>query len=669
MTGSTADTIKCLVWDLDNTLWRGTLLEGDDVAVDEEIRQVVVELDARGILQSVCSRNDHDPAWERLVRLGLAEYFVAARIGWGRKSDAIREIAEELQFALHTIAFVDDQPAERAEVEMRLPAVRCYDAAIATTLPSLPDFTPAVVTEDARRRRLMYQTSVRREQARVEHTGTDDEFVRTLQVVLTIARADDASLTRVEELTLRTSQMNATGVHYSQDDLRALVADPDHEVLVATLADRFGPHGAVGVLLLHRRPGVWHLKLLATSCRVVSLGAGSAILRWLINEAYRAGVHLVADFRATDRNRMMEIAYRFAGFTASECGSCAAAIAAAADIQRLHLVPVPAEINTMTIEAPGLAVPGAATETATHECYGFRVECEYDPAAARMVRDFFGPPVDATTPLSASGAEVRLVIEISDELPAETVAPPHNPTVMMADPVVIDAGSSRAVLDPAAGRATLTLGRGDVDDQVVWGRWILERLFLYLVGRSARHYPLHAGAVEIDGHSAVLTAEGGVGKSTFTFWAVHRGARLIGEDIMVRHLDDKSGVLWGYPHAVYLSPDIVARAPELADADARPIDGGQKARIVVPEHLPVGSMTRPSALVFLVRGDAEPRTVDLDEAIARCRGDFSVGKEGGPLEQEVEADLRRLLTDVRLFEFSVGDLDDSFDRLRRELAR
>ncbi|MEV0455757.1 HAD-IIIC family phosphatase [Catellatospora methionotrophica] len=668
MTGTTVDTVKCLVWDLDNTLWRGTLLEGDDVTVAQEIRQVVLDLDARGILQSVCSRNDHDPAWERLEQLGLAEYFVVPRIGWGRKSDAIREIAKELQFALHTMAFVDDSPVERAEVSLRLPEVRCYDAAIAATLPALPDFTPAAVTEDARRRRLMYQTSARRDQARLEHTGSDDEFVRTLAVVLTVTRADDASLARVEELTLRTSQMNATGVHYSQDELRALVADPDHEVLVATLADRFGPHGAIGVLLLHRLPGTWHLKLLATSCRVVSLGAGSTILRWLINEADRAGAHLVADFRATDRNRIMEVAYRFAGFTGSDCDGCAAAIAAQDDIQHLHLVPTPSEITTMTIEAPDLAVAAHAA-TATHECYGFRVECTYDPAAGRMVRDFFGPPVDTTTPLAASGAVVRLAIVISDELPAETVAPPHNPTVMMADPVVIDAGSSRAVLDPAGGHATLTLGRADVDNQVVWGRWILERLFLYLVGRSPRHYPLHAGAVEIEGRSVVLTAEGGVGKSTFTFWALHRGARLIGEDIMVRHLDDKPGTLWGYPRAVYLSPDIVARAPELADADARPIDGGVKARIVLPAGLPVGSVTRPSALVFLVRGDAEPRAVELDEAIARCRDDFSVGKEGGPLEQEVEADLRRLLADVRLFEFSVDDLDDSFDRLRRELGR
>jgi methoxymalonate biosynthesis protein len=115
--------------------------------------------------------------------------------------------------------------------------------------------------------------------------------------------------------------MNATGVHYCATTLRGLLADPRYEVLVVTLTDRFGPHGAVGILLLEKYPAwkkhprVWHLKLLTTSCRVISFGVGSTILNWLINQAALAHAHLVADFRDTDRNRIMEIAYRFAGFS------------------------------------------------------------------------------------------------------------------------------------------------------------------------------------------------------------------------------------------------------------------------------------------------------------------------------------------------------------------
>ena len=351
--------VKCLVWDLDNTLWQGTLLEDADVRLPDEVRAVVVELDSRGILQSVASKNDHDLAWKRLEELGLAEYFLVPQISWGRKSDAVTTIAKELQFALTTIAFVDDTPTERAEVAYHVPEVRCYTEQDVLSLLDRPEFSPGTVTEDARRRREMYQANARRTVEKDSFNGPDEDFLRSLDLVMEIKRADQQDLTRVEELTLRTSQMNATGVHYPDSALRGLLADPDHEVLTITLTDRFGPHGAVGVLLLERHPGVWHLKLLATSCRVVTFGAGSVLLNWLVDQAARAGVHLAADFRPTDRNRMMEIAYRFAGFTQDPC-ACLSGIAGhndGGDIQCLHLVTARREgPTTMRLVSPELSV-------------------------------------------------------------------------------------------------------------------------------------------------------------------------------------------------------------------------------------------------------------------------------------------------------------------------
>lgn len=348
--------VKCLVWDLDNTLWTGTLLEDPDVAVSGVTRDVIAQLDARGVLHSIASRNDFDLAWQRLEALRLAEYFVHPQIGWGRKSDSVRQIAGELNFALGTVAFIDDMPSERAEVVSRLPDVRCYPADQAASLTGLPEFSPAVVTVDARRRRQMYQANFHREAERESFAGPDEDFLRSLELVTDIARADERSLSRVEELTLRTSQMNATGVHYPDTVLRALLADPHHEILTVTMADRFGPHGAVGVLLLEYHRAVWHLKLLATSCRVVSFGAGTVILNWLIDEAARAGAHLAADFRPTERNRMMDIAYRFAGFADEPC-ECLAALGAAEsdEVRRMHLTagPRPAP-TTMRLVAPNL---------------------------------------------------------------------------------------------------------------------------------------------------------------------------------------------------------------------------------------------------------------------------------------------------------------------------
>ncbi|MEU7258596.1 HAD-IIIC family phosphatase [Streptomyces rimosus] len=356
-TGETRPAVKCLVWDLDNTLWQGTLLENDELRLRPGVLKTLRALDERGILQSVASRNDHADAWPRLEALGVAEYFVLPHIGWGRKSDAVRTVAEQLNFAQNTIAFIDDQHTERAEVAYHLPDVRCYDAAEAAGLPDLTDFAPTVTT-DARRRRAMYQEKFRREAAQSEFNGPDEDFLRSLDMRMRITRADADDLARVEELTLRTSQMNATGVHYSDADLRALLTDPDHEVLVTTVEDRFGSHGAVGVALLERQPASWRLKLLATSCRVVNFGIGTHVLRWIADQAALADVHLEADFRRTERNRIMEVAYRFAGFNSKPC-ACqdgrAADPDAPADVQRLHLVPQrQAAPTTLTATGPVL---------------------------------------------------------------------------------------------------------------------------------------------------------------------------------------------------------------------------------------------------------------------------------------------------------------------------
>lgn len=355
-------TVKCLVWDLDNTLWDGTLLEDERVTLTESVREVVRTLDSRGILQSIASKNDHDLAWQRLEELGIAEYFVCPKIGWGPKSESVREIAEQLRFAQGTIAFIDDQPTERAEVSYHLPEVRCYRAEDRLGLVDLPEFTPAKITVDSARRRQMYQANFAREREQREFKGPDEEFLKSLNLVMRIGRASDEEISRVEELTLRTSQMNATGVHYSDATLRSLLDDPGHEVLTATMSDRFGPHGAIGVVLLQVHPSVWHLKLLATSCRVVAFGAGATILNWLSDQAARAGVHLVADFRRTERNRMMEVAYRFAGFEPASC-ACQSELDVAGrdeDIQTLHLVPTRhAPPTTMELSAPDLAAEHA----------------------------------------------------------------------------------------------------------------------------------------------------------------------------------------------------------------------------------------------------------------------------------------------------------------------
>ncbi|MFC4376078.1 HAD-IIIC family phosphatase [Nocardia halotolerans] len=360
--------VKCLVWDLDNTLWEGTLLEGGAGTPFETVRRTIETLDRRGILNSIASKNDYDLAWQRLEEAGLAEYFVIPKIGWWPKSRSVREIAEALKFAPAAVAFVDDQPAERAEVQFHLPEVRCYTAEQVATLTTLSEFTPATATVDSRQRRQMYQAGFRRDAERDGFDGPDHSFLRTLELELRIERASEADLARVEELTARTTQMNTTGVHYPAPTLRGLLDDPRYEVLVATLSDRFGPYGAIGIVLLEKFDTVWHLELFATSCRVVSIGVGGAILDWLSTQAARNNVHLIADFRATDRNRIMEVTYRFAGYTDDPCDCRAELATDGQSLTRLHLLPAVHEPpTTLRLSSVPLSPVQLSATDGTHQ--------------------------------------------------------------------------------------------------------------------------------------------------------------------------------------------------------------------------------------------------------------------------------------------------------------
>lgn len=308
------DPVKCVVWDLDNTLWDGVLLEDPCVRARPEVIEVLRTLDGRGILHSIASRNDAAAAQAKLAELGIEDLFLCPQINWGSKSESITAIARRLNLAPDSFAFVDDQPFERAEVGARLPAVRCFDATAATGLPALPAFRPLSITEESRQRRHLYRASVERDQAAEEFTGSDEDFLSTLDMVFTITLASPEDLRRAEELTVRTHQLNTTGRTYSYAELDALRRADDHLLLLAELTDRFGSYGKIGLALVEKGSRDWRVKLLLMSCRVMSRGVGMVLLNEIRRLAVDAGVRLLADFVANDRNRMMYVTYRMSGF-------------------------------------------------------------------------------------------------------------------------------------------------------------------------------------------------------------------------------------------------------------------------------------------------------------------------------------------------------------------
>jgi FkbH-like protein len=306
--------IKCLVWDLDNTLWKGTLIEDKQVFLDPIAVELIKTLDERGILQSIASKNDADLAMKKLAEFGLEEYFLYPQIHWDPKSGSIQTIAKEINIGIDTIAFIDDQAFEREEVNFHHPEVLTIDTAQISSVADMPEMIPRFITDDSRIRRQMYQSDIRRKEIEDSYTGAQDEFLETLDMELTISKAKTEDLRRAEELTQRTNQLNTTAYTYDYDELDFFSTSPDHLLLVAGLTDKYGTYGKIGSVLIEKKQDLWSIKLLLMSCRVMSRGVGTVIISYIRKLAAQNKVRLVAEFVSNDRNRMMYMTYKFNQF-------------------------------------------------------------------------------------------------------------------------------------------------------------------------------------------------------------------------------------------------------------------------------------------------------------------------------------------------------------------
>lgn len=306
--------IKCVVWDLDNTIWDGILLEDQHVTLRPGVLETLETLDRRGILLSIASRNDHETALRKLEEFGLKHYFLYPQINWNTKSSSVRAIAKSLNISTDTFAFVDDQPFEREEVGFEIPDVLCIDAVKVAEMCAMPEMMPRFITEDSHQRRQLYLSDIERNTAEKEFIGSSERFLASLNMVFTIASAQEEDLRRAEELTVRTHQLNTTGYTYSYEELNAFRHSKSHKLLISGLEDKYGTYGKIGLTLVECQEDTWSVKLLLMSCRVMSRGVGSIMMNYLMSQAKAANVRLLAEFMPNDRNRMMYVTYKFGGF-------------------------------------------------------------------------------------------------------------------------------------------------------------------------------------------------------------------------------------------------------------------------------------------------------------------------------------------------------------------
>ena len=306
---------KLVVWDLDNTLWPGTLLEGDVPDVPNERRAVVSKLDELGILQSIASRNDPDHALEHLRRLNLSEMFLHPQIGWNAKSKSIATITQRLNIGFNSVLFIDDDPFEREEVTQTFPEVRTIAPSQIEEFISELSLAAPGATIESRKRREMYLADAQREAAESAFEGPKHGFLASLKMKVTIDHATEADLDRAEELLARTNQLNATGTVYSRTDLMGFLHSPEYSLSIVSLDDRFGSYGKIGFVVLRIHESAWRIKQFLLSCRVMSRGVGSVVLAYLFKSASESNARLQAEFKPTAKNRPMRLIYGLSNFS------------------------------------------------------------------------------------------------------------------------------------------------------------------------------------------------------------------------------------------------------------------------------------------------------------------------------------------------------------------
>jgi FkbH-like protein len=294
--------IKCVVWDLDHTLWDGVLVEDGPrkVTLKPEIADVIRMLDARGILHSIASKNNHDDAMQVLKQFQIDEYFLCPQISWLPKSESIRAIARQLNVGMDSLLFVDDSQFELEQVRAVCPEVRVLSALEYRTIPEMKE-CQVPVTPESRERRKMYQVEAER-QDMAEGFGSDYmAFLRHCQIQLSIRPMTEENLVRVHELTQRTNQMNFSGSRYDGDVLKAILATPHLDTYVISCEDRFGSYGVVGFSIVDsREPRMTDLMF---SCRIQSKRVEHAFLAHVIRlYGSRSGKDFWANYRKTPRN-------------------------------------------------------------------------------------------------------------------------------------------------------------------------------------------------------------------------------------------------------------------------------------------------------------------------------------------------------------------------------
>jgi FkbH-like protein len=348
-----ADKVKCVVWDLDRTVWDGILGEQDPetVTLRPSVLRTMEALDERGILQSIASKNDYGVSWQVLQRLKISHLFLHPQINWEPKSVGIERIANALNIGLDSCALIDDSPFERAEVAHECGGVRVFSELEVEGLLQRAEFD-VPVTDESKQRRKFYDAESQRRQEATRYGERYEAFLRTCEMQATIFKPSQPEhIDRCLELLHRSNQLNLSTHRYTREEFIRLLSRPEITCVCTCCRDRFGNYGLVGFASIDASSGNAVLKDFVLSCRVAQKKVESAWFRWAIELAGQAGYRSIrARYEKTSRNGVLLKALREVGFierTKSEAGS-------ELELDCRH---VPLSSDIVSVEVQGFALP------------------------------------------------------------------------------------------------------------------------------------------------------------------------------------------------------------------------------------------------------------------------------------------------------------------------
>lgn len=326
---------KCLVLDLDNTLWGGVLgedgINGIKIGGDypgkafHYFQEGLVELSKKGIILAICSKNNEQDVlevWERNPFVKLTrEYISAYRINWQNKADNICELSQELNIGLDSFVFVDDNPTERELVRLALPMVEVPEFPKHPYM--LPSFLIALnnsyfkvysITDEDKKKTEQYKQNADRVREQKKFTNFS-EYLRSLDIELVVSPMDEFTISRVAQMTQKTNQFNLTTHRYEESDLLRFVND-GWLIYCLSVSDKFGDNGVTGAILLKPLCHGYEIDTLLLSCRILGKNIETAFLSTVLNYLNQKGVHEIKSaYLPTAKNGQVAYFYDKVGFT------------------------------------------------------------------------------------------------------------------------------------------------------------------------------------------------------------------------------------------------------------------------------------------------------------------------------------------------------------------